>query len=184
MLIGCLCWARKTHNSCRNRNTHFKTFPLDSQRTSAWYSNIITSASISLLSSESIQCFFWMYANKIHNFHFIVNNSCRITMLISSVFQVFTTSTSRWIKQWFETHSGETFLIFRITPFVERCMAAAPSVVTVLHFVQSIPCFSKNWFSLSKIAWAVALTPGAARVWYCGTAAPSVPTPSYRWHSI
>jgi len=49
-------------------------------------------------------------------------------------------------------------LIFRTTPLVEPCMAAAPSVVTDLHFVQSKPRSSINWLKLAEMAWAVAQT--------------------------
>ena len=56
--IGCSSSARKTRNSRCSWSTCLKTFPLDNHRTSAWYSNLIASASMYLSSSENIQRFF------------------------------------------------------------------------------------------------------------------------------
>ena len=50
--------ARRTSNSRCSWRTCLKTFPLDNHRTSAWYSNLIASASMCLSRSENIQCFF------------------------------------------------------------------------------------------------------------------------------
>ena len=42
------------------------------------------------------------------------------------------------------------FLIFRTTPWVVLCMAAALLVATDLYFIQSKPCFSMNWFTFGE----------------------------------
>ena len=62
-------------------------------------------------------------------------------------------------KKQLGTRSSEMFLIFRTTPIVVLCMAAAPLVATASYIIQSKSCFSMKWFNLAKMTWAVEQTP-------------------------
>ena len=48
---------------------------------------------------------------------------------------------------------------FWTTPLVESCMTLTSLDANDLRFVQSHACSSMNWFTLGKVAWAVAQTP-------------------------
>ena len=61
--------------------------------------------------------------------------------------------------QWISTQSVETCLILAITPFTLLTIAAAPSVVTDLHFFQSMQLSVKYLFIVPKMFSAFALTP-------------------------
>ena len=69
--------------------------------------------------------------------------------------------------------------------------AALQSTANFKHHITGALKQKDLYIFFINLGWLLRLTlcivqcnSGAARVWYCGTAAPPVPTPSYRGHSI